>query len=211
MKKSFILAIALLSATAPQLSAPSAWAAQDNRHTVRTATGSIVMDARGNCVRTRWRSEGDDCAPPAPVVLKEEPIPQRRSIDQEERTVYFDFNKATLSAEAMRKLDSLAGVLKSQEDVREAHIAGFADRMGSASYNEKLSRKRAEAVKHYIVSRGYSKASVAKTRWLGETSPVTECPGKLPHSQLIQCLQKDRRVEVELDYLPQENGDAVRR
>ena len=46
------------------------------------------------------------------------------------------------------------------------------------------------------------KMTPAATHWLGDTAPTTECPNGMPRKQLIQCLQNDRRVEVELVYDP---------
>ncbi len=166
---------------------------------VRSTSNVVVVNNYGNCVRTRWNVGVDDCGA-APVEKKAEIAP-RQEIAQEERTVYFGFNKATLSPESKRKLDSLAGILKTETDVKQANIVGFADRIGSPSYNEKLSQRRAEAVRKYIVSRGYTRTQVTETRWMGEDAPITQCPNTLSRPALIECLQKDRRVEVEIGYL----------
>lgn len=172
------------------LHAPEAWAVGDMRDVVHTASGRIVVNHFGNCVRTRWLGANDACAA-APRV----------AISQEERTIYFNFNKFALTPAAVQKLNSLAGRLKADSQVREARIAGYADRIGTASYNEQLSKKRAENVRSYLVSRGFVKGRVTATKWLGESAPVTNCPDTLPRSKLIACLQRDRKVEVEIDYL----------
>lgn len=173
----------------------------DNRDVLRSTNGNIVVNSYENCVRTQWVAGNDACAP--------EHKAKRRTLAQQERTVYFRFNQASLTPQAQRKLESLANVLKSEESVKEARIVGYADRIGNAAYNEKLSRRRAESVRKYIVSRGFVNARVAETRWLGESAPVTNCPDTLSRTQLIECLQKDRRVEVEIDYLP--DGEARKR
>jgi len=175
---------------------------EDDRGVVHTAPGQVIVNSFGKCVRTQWDAGSDECnpkiveaAPPAPV--------HHMEIEKEARTIYFDFNQATLTMQSKRKLDNLASNLSSQNDVKKANIVGYADRIGSVKYNERLSQKRAENVRNYIVSKGYAKIGVAKTRWFGEANPVTRCPNHLSRTALINCLQKDRRVEVEIDYLPE--------
>lgn len=165
-------------------------------------TGTVVHSSSGACVRTQWMSPDDVCAPADAPVAQVAPPPRRMEISREERTVYFAFNQATLSPEMKQRLDSLATKLKSEKSVKGAHIVGYADRIGDPGYNEKLSKKRAEAAKGYLISKGIINTSVADTRWVGSADPVTTCPDKLKKPKLIDCLQGDRRVEVEIDYYP---------
>ena len=110
----------------------------------------------------------------------------------------FDFNKATLRPEGRAKLDDVAA--KSNSLVLEVVIAvGHADRIGGAAYNQKLSEKRAAAVKDYMISKGIP-ANRIYTEGKGEKQPVTK-PGdcKGPKSaKVIACLQPDRRVDIEI-------------
>lgn len=110
----------------------------------------------------------------------------------------FDFNKATLRPEGRAKLDDVAA--KSNSLVLEVVIAvGHADRIGGAAYNQKLSEKRAGAVKDYLVGKGIP-ANRIYTEGKGEKQPVTK-PGqcKGPKSaKVIACLQPDRRVDIEI-------------
>lgn len=185
--------------------ASPALAQVDNRDVVHNTFGNIVHNTYGNCVRTQWPSDNDECAP---KVVAQAPAPQprrivRRPIAQEERTVYFGFNKSNLNAESVQKLNTLATNLKSDSQVREARIVGYADRIGNASYNQQLSQRRAETVNKYLISQGVINSRVTDVRWLGESQPATQCPDNLSRNDLIQCLQKDRRVEVEIEYLPE--------
>jgi OOP family OmpA-OmpF porin len=181
-----------------------AYSAAPNARDAVYSKGSVVVDSANKCVRTKWNEGSDICAP---KVVQMAPAPLTHTeIAKEARTIYFAFNKSVLTTEAQQKLDTLANVLKSQQDVRQANIVGFADRIGSQSYNETLSKKRATVVRNYIVSRGYANANVAETRWFGETVPVTSCAADLKRPELIQCLQQDRRVEVELDYIQEKTG-----
>jgi OOP family OmpA-OmpF porin len=110
----------------------------------------------------------------------------------------FDFNKADLRAEGKAKLDKLASDIKGIK--LEVIIAvGHADRFGTDAYNQKLSEKRAEAVKAYLVGKGVEPNRVY-TEGKGEKQPITkadQCKG--PKSKkVVDCLQPDRRVEIEV-------------
>ncbi len=84
----------------------------------------------------------------------------------------FDFNKATLRPEGKAKLDELVGDIKGIK--LEVIIAvGHADRFGSDAYNQKLSEKRAAAVKAYLVGKGVE-ANRVYTEGKGEKQPVTK-------------------------------------
>jgi OOP family OmpA-OmpF porin len=110
----------------------------------------------------------------------------------------FDFDKATLRPAGKAKLDEVAA--KSKAIKLEVIIAvGHTDRFGSDAYNQKLSERRAAAVKTYLVSKGID-ANRVYTEGKGKKNPVTkadQCPG--PKSKkVIECLQPDRRVDIEL-------------
>ncbi|MGE3623325.1 MAG: OmpA family protein [Bdellovibrionales bacterium] len=200
----FILAV-LLTLTTNTHAADDRQALQDNR-------GNVVRNTTGNCVRTVWENGDDVCAPaePPPPKVVEAPPPsppppspapiKRTVISETERTVHFPFNKSALTDDARAQLDTLADTLKAAKDIKEARVVGTADRIGSTGYNDKLSQKRAEAVRDYLIARGYTNASVTKTRWVGKSQPTTQCPKKMAHKKLVKCLQNDRRVEIEIVY-----------
>ena len=110
----------------------------------------------------------------------------------------FDFDKATLKPEGRAKLDDLAA--KSKQLKLEVILAvGHTDRLGSDAYNQKLSERRAAAVKTYLVSKGVE-ANRVYTEGKGEKQPVTgnKCDNVKNRKALIECLQPDRRVDVEV-------------
>jgi OOP family OmpA-OmpF porin len=114
----------------------------------------------------------------------------------------FDFDKATMRPEGKAKLDDL--VSKMAGVSLEVIIAvGYTDRLGSDAYNQKLSQRRAQAVKDYLVSKGIEPNRVY-TEGKGEANPVKQCAdpsakGEIKNrKQLIDCLQPNRRVEVEV-------------
>ncbi len=110
----------------------------------------------------------------------------------------FDFDKAVLRPEGKAKLDEL--VSKAAAIKLEVILAvGHTDRLGSNAYNQKLSEKRAAAVKEYLVGKGIE-ANRVYTEGKGETQPVTgdKCKGNAKTKALIECLQPDRRVDIEV-------------
>lgn len=81
-------------------------------------------------------------------------------------------------------------------------VTGHTDRIGSHAYNMKLSTRRSEAVKTYLVATGIPASKIA-ARGSGESDPVTkpgECKGEKATMRLLTCLQLDRRVEVSGEY-----------
>lgn len=190
----------LIMCAASAFMAPVAHAeSPDSRDVVRDERGGTVVNSFGNCVRTKWVAANDACG--AAQVAQAAPV-QRREITREERTVYFDFNKASLRPDAKTRLDTLANTLKADAQVRQARVVGYADRIGNTAYNDKLSQRRAQSVRNYLVSRGITTSNVTETRWFGEKNPSSNCSDRLRRAELIACLQPDRRVEVEIDYLP---------
>ena len=146
--------------------------------------------------------------PPAPVpapVAKPEPKPEppkKPAVVNLASTELFEFNKAVLTPEARAKLDSeVVAKLRDLKDVKYIIVNGHADRLGSAQYNQKLSEKRAEAVRAYLVSKGVD-ASKVETLGFGKTLPTKSCPDQKNRKELIECLSPNRRVVVEVQGTP---------
>jgi OOP family OmpA-OmpF porin len=102
---------------------------------------------------------------------------------------FFDFDKSVIKPEGKAKLDDLVGKIK---DINlEVIIAvGHTDSVGSDSYNQKLSVRRSEAVKAYLVSKGIEKNRVY-TEGKGEKQPVAD-------NKTAEGRAKNRRVEIEV-------------
>ena len=127
-------------------------------------------------------------AKPAPAPAKPAPKPVAEKVTLA-ADVLFDFDKSVLKPEGKAKLDDLAG--KIQAIALEVVIAiGHTDSIGSDAYNQKLSVRRAESVKAYLVSKGVEPNRIY-TEGKGEKQPVASNKTK-------EGRQKNRRVEIEV-------------
>ena len=101
----------------------------------------------------------------------------------------FDFDKSVLKPEGKAKLDDLVGKLKAVN--LEVIIAiGHTDSIGSKAYNQKLSVRRANSVKAYLVSKGIE-ANRIYTEGKGKTQPIAD-------NRTKEGRAKNRRVEIEV-------------
>ncbi len=123
-------------------------------------------------------------APPPPP--KPKPVAEKVTLAAD---VLFDFDKSVLKPEGKAKLDDLAGKIRGIN--LEVVIAiGHTDSIGSDAYNQKLSVRRAESVKAYLVSKGVEPNRIY-TEGKGEKQPVAS-------NKTRDGRQKNRRVEIEV-------------
>ena len=129
----------------------------------------------------------------APAAAKPAPAPAPAPVASSKVTyaadAFFDFDKAVLKPEGKAKLDDLVSKVK---DINlEVIIAvGHTDSIGTDAYNQKLSVRRAEAVKAYLVSKGIEKNRVY-TEGKGKKQPVAD-------NKTAEGRAKNRRVEIEV-------------
>lgn len=112
----------------------------------------------------------------------------------------FGFNKSTLTAEGRQAIDNeVLAKLPGLGPVAMVTVSGHTDRLGSHTYNQQLSERRAEAVKNHLVSKGVN-ANVIETIGYGKTLPVAgvSCPDSLGRAKLVTCLEPHRRVLIEI-------------
>ena len=133
-------------------------------------------------------------AAPAPAPAAKAPAPAPTPAVAAQKVTYaadafFDFDKSVLKPEGRAKLDDL--VSKIQGINLEVIIAvGHTDSIGSDAYNQKLSVRRAEAVKAYLISKGIERNRIY-TEGKGEKQPVAD-------NRTAEGRAKNRRVEVEV-------------
>jgi OOP family OmpA-OmpF porin len=125
---------------------------------------------------------------PAPAAPKPAPAPTSEKVTFA-ADAFFDFDKSVLKPEGKAKLDDLTGKLK--DITLEVIIAvGHTDSIGTDQYNQRLSVRRAEAVKSYLVSKGVE-ANRIYTEGKGEKQPVAD-------NKTRDGRAKNRRVEIEV-------------
>lgn len=192
-------------------SALASLASAQNIDNWRNANGDVWKNASGDCWRNaNWTpaTAAPGCgpapapapapvvapppAPPAPAVVpRAAPAPQAPAASKVTYAAdaFFDFDKATLKPAGKAKLDDLVGKVKGIN--LEVIIAvGHTDSVGSDVYNQKLSVKRAESVKAYLVSKGIEKNRIY-TEGKGEKQPVAD-------NKTNEGRAKNRRVEIEV-------------
>jgi OmpA-OmpF porin, OOP family len=179
--------------------------AQQNTGYVIDTRGAVVKSGFGECWRTGYWTPAMAIAECDPGLVKSAAAAKPAAAPAAETIVVhgdglFDFNKATIKPEGKKRLDEAVARFKDKK-LEKVVITGHTDRFGSAKYNEKLSQKRADAVKDYLASKGVDKDKISAVG-KGSTMPRTkadECPGK-QSKKVIACLAPDRRVEIEATF-----------
>ena len=194
MKKFNIVAMVLVSAaltTAAGAQSVDNWRNGTGELAWKNGAGDLCW--RGANWTPATAAAGCDGAIAAPKAAAPAPAPARAPAAATKVTyaadTFFDFNKSVLKADGKAKLDDLAGKVKAIN--LEVIIAvGHTDSVGSDVYNQKLSVKRADAVKAYLITKGIEKNRVY-TEGKGEKQPVADNKTDAGRS-------KNRRVEIEV-------------
>jgi outer membrane protein OmpA-like peptidoglycan-associated protein len=130
--------------------------------------------------------------PPPPPVVAQKPAPAPAPVKKKIvlRSVHFDFNKATIRKDAVPVLDEAVNVLKDEGTVAVI-TAGHTDSIGSDAYNMKLSKRRAEAVRDYLVKHGIPTKRI-RVEGFGKRNPVAS-------NDTADGRAQNRRVELNLE------------
>lgn len=131
------------------------------------------------------------------------PVPQAKPTQVSQKITFsgdalFAFDQSVLKPEGKTMLDELVRKLDGAK-YDTILATGHTDRFGSAAYNQKLSERRAIAVKNYLMSKNVP-ASRIEAEGMGKTQPMTkagDCRG-MKTTNVVTCLQPDRRVDVEM-------------
>ena len=155
-----------------------------------TAAGAQTVDNWKNGTNELvWKNGTNELCWRAAPAAKPAPAPAMATKVTYAADAFFDFDKAVLKPAGKAKLDDLVSKVKGIN--LEVIIAvGHTDSVGSDAYNQKLSVRRSEAVKAYLVSKGIEKNRVY-TEGKGEKQPVADNKTKEGRA-------KNRRVEIEV-------------
>lgn len=134
-------------------------------------------------------------AEPEPLPAVAPPQPVRVYVGAD---AFFGFDKAELTPQAKQALDRIIERARNAEEATVT-IIGHADRIGPTGYNDALSQRRARTVENYLLEQGMPESAVSMSA-RGEGDPVVACEGRRGDS-LIECLQPNRRTEIELSAL----------
>ena len=115
----------------------------------------------------------------------------------------FDFDKSTIKGKYSQILEEVAAKIKEHNDVEFVIVTGHTDRIGTDAYNQKLSQRRADAVKKYLASHGVSDVRI-KAEGRGESEPIVDCKGGKGFKELVECLAPNRRVVVDASHKQQD-------
>ena len=175
---------------------------------VTDSQGAPVKDSQGACI-VGSGIDHPDCNPAKPVpakpaapatpaapaspaapatpAAKPAPASVRQSVVIQADAL-FDFDKSVLRPDGKKSIDDALGKLRGV-DVEMVIATGHTDSVGTDAYNQKLSERRAAAVKDYLVSKGIPAAKVT-TIGKGESQPVAT-------NKTAEGRQKNRRVDIE--------------
>ncbi len=141
-----------------------------------------VLDKDDECPDTPGTVGNNGCPEPTAEIISE--------LNEYSNTVLFDLNKATIRDESEEALESIADLMEEYPNTI-FHIEGHTDSTGSAEYNEKLSRERAQSVKDYLIEAGIPESRLTSEGY-GEERPIAT-------NNTAAGRQENRRVEISLD------------
>ena len=159
------------------------------------ARGPVVRSGYGLCWRTGYWTKAvaiPACEGAAPAKAEAMPVSESKDLVLGADGV-FDTNKAVLKPAAKTKLDKLTQDMKGM-DVESITVTGHTDSRGSSALNQKLSERRAEAVKAYLVSKGVDGKKIM-TKGMGESQPIADNKTEAGRA-------KNRRVTIHVKGTP---------
>ena len=149
--------------------------------------GDGVTDDKDKCPNTPKGAKVDASGCPIIEKTAEEIEAERMKVEP----VYFDTNKATISAKEKVKIDKLVNLLKENSNYNVKVTAGYTDAVGTDAYNLVLSKNRVNAVVKAIIASKIKKNRIELTQGLGKSNPAAS--NDTPEGRAL-----NRRVEFEI-------------
>jgi len=141
--------------------------------------GDGIVDSMDKCPNIRGVASNNGC----PMVTEE----VQKQITDLARAIFFNVNKSTFTDVTQVRLVKISKILSEYQTINFT-VEGHTDDTGSAAYNKKLSQKRADAVRDYLVENGFPADKITAIGY-GEEKPI--CP-----TTTKKCRQANRRVDI---------------
>jgi len=178
----------------PNLQDSSGAAVKDSSGACVVTSGQVLPECAGAPPAPKPAAPSSPAAPAAPAsptapapAAKPAPSSVRQSIVIQADAL-FDFDKSVVRPDGKKSIDAALDKIRGV-DLEMVIATGHTDSIGTNAYNQKLSERRAAAVKEYLVSKGIP-ASKVTTIGKGETQPVAT-------NKTAEGRQKNRRVDIE--------------
>ncbi len=154
---------------------------------VPAGTWEVVVSAPGYNVARRTLTVEPDGTASLDVLLQKPRVQVTEDRIVILDKVFFEFDSAVIKPESFGLLDEVVASLKEHSEIRRVEVQGHTDDQGPENYNLKLSQRRAEAVRDYLIRGGVS-ADRLTARGYGELQPLQE-------GQTLEARAANRRVE----------------
>lgn len=177
------------------------YSGKDNEYV--TCQFRVNYDSDDRVTSTRWKNP--DCnnyissaAAVTVVPTVDKSYHQRVTLSSDGLFAFGKYDLNDLTTQGREKIDGMVAKIK-QENVNLSYIVvtGHTDRIGTETANFTLSKARAETIRKYLAQQGLDDKLI-RAYGAGASQPVIQCPGQQITPQLVQCLQPNRRVEIEV-------------
>lgn len=171
---------------------------------VSTCQFKVLFDQNMLAASFYWNPviPNDGICPPNLVekvdIIKDQPVAIKKY--QLGADALFAFDKSelyNLNSKGRDDLNNLISELKKLKEIKSIYISGYTDHIGSNNYNVILSQKRANTIRKYLIKEGLD-SNLITAQGFGKSDSIKQCNNQLSKTQLINCLQPNRRIEIEV-------------
>lgn len=168
---------------------------------VKTCQYKVIFDKNYKAQEFYWQPTDCDRFARLPTPNGMPMISERINLETDALFKFDGYEQKDILPAGRMRLDQLAEQLLAWEKRGDSrvHLVGHTDRYGSDEYNMLLSERRAETVRRYLIAHGINAATLTAAG-AGSLQPLPEvvCDINAPRAEQIQCLQPNRRVEVDV-------------